>query len=305
MHTFREFWLHWRRKIKAAAPFVRRREYRIVERKYASLIQATNGLATPASSARFCIRNAVAEDLSGEICLFVSHAAQPTLKSHVVNHLNYLLDADIKVVLIINSDLAANEFRIDPDLEARLSGIMVRENIGFDFGAWAHAYSLLNRSRWARLFLINDSIVGPLDRDSFDKMLARIKNSSADFLGLTECLAPTRHLQSYFLVFNRTALLSPAFNRVMQGTLNFPDKGQVVDVYEINLTQRLRNEGLRAEALFPALSDDFHNSNDTSSRWDRLLNFGFPYIKTRIIQDFPSHPLVKIARAQGRVDSQI
>lgn len=300
-----EVWRRWRRQIKSNAPFVRRREYGIVERKYSELIEAINGLATPASQARVQVRKPLTPALEGEVCLFVSHAARPALKRHVAHHIESLLDAGIQVVLIINTHLCADQFTFDDALEARLSGLLVRENTGFDFGAWAHAYSLQDRGLWTRLFLVNDSMVGPLDKADFDSMLNKIRASPADFIGLTENAAPIRHVQSYFMVLGVGAMCHPAFDRLMQGILNFPDKGQVVDVYETRWVQRLRAMGLHSHTIFPALSSDFNHADDTAIRWERLISTGFPYLKTRVVQQFPHHPLVRQARARGRVDEQV
>lgn len=300
-----KLWRRWRRQIKAKAPFVRRREYRIVERKYAELIESINGLATPASHARLQVLRQLTPTLEGEVCLFVSHAAQPTLKHHVAHHVESLLDAGVQVVLVINTHLSADQIIVDPALQARLSGVLVRENTGFDFGAWAHAYSLQDRGRWTRLYLVNDSMVGPLDKADFETMLGNIRTSSADCIGLTENAAPVWHLQSYFMVLGGAAIRNPAFNQMMQGVLNFPDKGQVVDVYELRWTQRLAAMGLHCHAVFPALSNDFNDADDTATRWERLIEMGFPYLKTRVIQQFPRHPLVRLARQRGRADEQI
>ncbi len=305
MQPLSDIWRRWRRQIKAGAPLVRRRQYRIMEQKYARLIESVSGLAPPANQASIEMRPPPMQRLSGDVCLFVTHAPAAALKTHVVHHVLALLDAGVQVILIANTDLKADRLVIGTDLAARLSGVLVRENTGFDFGAWAHAWSLLDHTAWQRLYLINDSIVGPLDPVSFSQMMARIKNSPSDFIGLTESLAPVRHLQSYFLVFNRSVLVEPVFDRMMRDILNFPDKGQVVDVYECRLTQRLCALGFHFEPLFPALTLDFHNSDDTLIRWNRLLALGFPYLKTRIFQQFPAHLQVQAARVSGHVDSQV
>lgn len=305
MRSLSDIWRRWRRQIKSSAPFVRRREYRIVELKHARLVESISGLAKPANRAGVQVRKLPERLLDGDVCLFVTHAPEVALKSHVVHHITALTNAGVNVILIANTDLKPETLVIEAALAARLSGFLVRENTGFDFGAWAHAWSLLDREAWQRLYLINDSIVGPIDSACFTQMMARIKSSQSDFIGLTESLAPVKHLQSYFLVFNRRALIEPEFDRMMRGVLNFPDKGQVVDVYECRLTQRLCARGLHFEALFPALTTDFHNSDDTLIRWERLLRSGFPYLKTRVVQQFPAHPQVQAVRICGHVDSQI
>jgi len=294
----------WRHAIKARAPYVRRRQYRILERKYAGLIDALHTTVTAAGDAPLLIRKPVASGLSGDVCLFVTHAPQPRVKTHVVHHLEHLLRAGLQVVLIVNTDLAPADIAIDPALEARLSGVLVRANRGFDFGAWAHALSLCDRGAWERLFLVNDSVVGPLDASHFDRMMDQARGSDADVVGLTQNQAHISHLQSYFLVFNRRAMASAVFDKLMRGMLNFPDKGQVVDFYESRLTRLLTEQGLRARALFPVLGDG-RQSGDLLGSWEPLLALGFPYVKTRVLQEHRGDPRMQAVRASARVDGQI
>ena len=281
--TFRS----WRRNAKALMPYVRRREYQILQRRHSDLVDGLGWDALPATAARIHAIKPVPQALAGEVGLFVSYAPQPRLKPHVVAHLEQLLRVGVNVVLILNTDLAADDFVLDAGLQARLAGVFVRENTGFDFAAWAHAYALCEgRDGWTRLFLVNDSIVGPLSGTDFDCVIERIRNSTADVVGLTENGSPVRHVQSFFLVFNTTALRHRAVQRIFLRMLSLPTKDQVIDVYELRLTRVLTQNGLRCEALFRPLSDDPHSSNDTSFHWDRLIRAGFPYIKTSILHKY-------------------
>jgi lipopolysaccharide biosynthesis protein len=174
------------------------------------------------------------------------------------------------------------------------SGIAIRENSGFDFGAWAHMLALCPQADgWTRLFLVNDSIVGPLSAPGFERMLARVRASAADVVGLTEALLPVRHLQSYFLVFAAGALQGGAMRRVFARVRNWPAKMQVIDVCESRLTAVFEALGLRCEALFPSLSGDTLSSDDTSLRWAELVRAGFPYLKTRVIASHPDDPHIR------------
>lgn len=274
----------WRRAIKAVLPFVRRREYLIVQRNHAELIEALDGLATSAATARLQTVKSLLPGQTGEVCFFVSFANQFKLKPHVVDHITCLLAAGIQVILILNTDLPASSFVIEKSLEDRLSGVLIRENLGFDFGAWAHAFSLCeSRDRWTRLYLVNDSIVGPLSDAAFSRMIERVRSSSADIVGLTESFSPRRHLQSYFLVFNKRALHSDVVRKFFRRVLNWPSKSQVIEVYEVRITAMFEAAGLRCEALFPSLSQDVFGSDDTSQNWKTLVTAGFPYLKTRVI----------------------
>ena len=293
--TFTDSFRAWRRDLKARLPFVRRREHRILQRRYSELIEGLGWTAPSATQAGMHAIKPAMSDLEGDVCFFVSHATGPALKPHVRVHIEHLLRSNVKVVLVFNTELRPDQMQIDADLLHRLSGVYVRDNVGFDFAAWAHLYSLCadQSPRWTRLFLVNDSIVGPLNGADFDRVMQRVRHSADDVVGLTESQMPLRHVQSFFLVFNPKALRHPALQRVFSRMLSLPSKGQVIDVYETRLTHMLTEQGLRCVALFPPLSDDPHSSNDTSFRWAELIRAGFPYIKTSILDRFDGDPQIK------------
>ncbi|MEQ1805454.1 MAG: rhamnan synthesis F family protein [Burkholderiaceae bacterium] len=252
------------------------------------MIEAADGLATPAAAADLYMTKPMASGLTGEVCLFVSFAEQPALKPHVTDHICHLLASGIHVVLVVNTDIPPSSIRIEAGLYDRLSGIMIRRNLGFDFGAWAHALSLCDaRENWTRLYLVNDSIVGPLSGADFVRMMGRVRNAGADVVGLTESLTPRRHLQSYFLVFNESALRSHVFKALFRRILNWPRKEQVIDIYEARITALLEAEGMQCQALFPSLWNDTLSSDDTSVRWAELVAAGFPYLKARVVAGNP------------------
>ena len=275
----------WRRRIKARLPYVRRREHRLLSRRYAELIESMGWTAPLATEAGLQVMKPVAEVLRGDMCFFVSHAAQPRLKRHVLLHVEHLLQAGVNVVLILNTDLAPAQIDISPELLDRLGGVYVRDNVGFDFAAWAHVFCLLHdRSRqWSRLFLVNDSIVGPLDLNDFDMLMRKVRQSNADVIGLTENRTPVPHVQSFFLVLAASALAHPAVTRAFRRMFSLPSKGQVIDVYEARLTKMLAEQGLRFETVFEPLSSDPSSSDDTMQRWEELIRAGFPFIKYSIL----------------------
>jgi len=291
MTSFTDAFRAWRRDVKASLPYVRRREHRILERKYNELIEGLGWTAPAANAARLHSIKPLSPTLGGEVCFFVSFAPLPRLKPHVAMHIRHLLRTGVQVVLILNTPLPPEQIDIDADLLNALGGAFVRDNVGFDFAAWAHLFSLSpGAQNWTRLYLVNDSIVGPLNEAHFNEIMTRVRQSTADVVGLTESQSPLRHVQSFFLVFNASALRHPLVHSVFGRMRSLPTKGQVIDVYETRLTQMLTRGGLRCEALFAPLSNDPHSSNDTSFRWAELIRAGFPYIKTSILDRFAGSP---------------
>jgi lipopolysaccharide biosynthesis protein len=300
--SFRHGLRAWRRDLKARLPYVRKREYRLLSERFDRVVESLGWTATPAATAPMRRIKPMASLPSGEVCFFISHAGAPELKRHVRHHVEQLLRAGVQVVLVLNTDLPLEQMRIEPALLDRLSGAYARRNLGFDFAAWAHLHSLAaDPTAWTRLYLVNDSIVGPLSTDDFDRMLARIRASDADVVALTQSALPVPHLQSFFLVLNASALGSEAVRGFFARVLNLPTKGEVIDVYETRLTRMFTQAGLRCEAVFAPLGNDPHSSNDTSFRWAELIRAGFPYVKTMILQREAASPeLAQVVPAEWR-----
>jgi hypothetical protein len=253
-------------------------------------------LALPSLAATAPITAKIPVQAAGatEVCLFVSFAPEPKLKPHVIDHIRALSTHGIAVVLVVNTAHSSDQFSLEPDFAACLAGCLIRANSGFDFAAWAHAYSLLGAGPGRkRLYLVNDSIVGPVQPESFTNLLTRIRSATADLLGLTENSMPQPHLQSYFLVVNERLLNSDAFARLMSGIVNIPTKEGVIAQYETQITRFLRAQGFRCEALFPQLTRDPRNkllSNDTINDWARLVELGFPFVKAEVLRTLQKTP---------------
>lgn len=278
-----------RKAAKAHLPYVRRREYRILNQRHKALIAAFTTDARPATDAEVVPLRMPQASLAGEVCLFVTHATTPALKPHVRVHMKALTDAGFAVVLIANTDLDRRALTIEPALLDRLAGCIVRENVGFDFAAWGHAYALGEGfAQCSRLLLVNDSVIGPLNGTAFAALLERLRGCSADIVGLTENRTPHRHLQSYFLAFGPRALSSEQFRRAFFGMRSLPTKELVIDAYETSLTPRLIRAGLSAAALFPPLYDEPRSGDDTMTRWQELIDAGLPFVKASLLRS-PQH----------------
>lgn len=309
---FRSRYKTFRKKMLSYMPFIRRsRHERVCNRFKAALLLERRAkeamgwlLLDPpslASTARHNLRLPIINASVDELCLFVTHAPNMTLKPHVIDHVEALLDAGVAVVLIANADVDPCALEIPHGLAARLYGCLIRENIGYDFAAWAHAYAFVARHAVRqRLYLINDSIVGPLDRETYGAFLQRVRDARADFVGLTYNLEPQRHLQSYFLVFNERLLHSDVCDSFMRRVVNMPAKQNVIDSYEILLTRFLEQKGFTSAAIFPILANEHSKQrNDTFGSWSKLVDLGFPFIKSMVLRD-PLHRTAARRRVPAR-----
>ncbi|SDH08645.1 rhamnan synthesis F family protein [Pelagibacterium luteolum] len=217
--------------------------------------------------------------------LLVTHSANGNIKPHVTRLSTALNESGYAVHLIVAADVRHVE--VPSMLQFACKNVFVRENVGYDFAAWAHVVKTLP---WLlegdELLLTNDSICGPVRTDNLHKLTQEIRTSSCGLVGLTSNFEYAEHLQSYYLSLKSEALASPATRDFFREIVNLPEKSQVIREYEITLAPRLRSAGVSCGAIFPAHR---HMRNPTVWDWDRLLDDGFPFVKMALISGEQSH----------------
>ena len=183
------------------------------------------------------------------VAVFIHFDSQGGVGRHVLHYVAALRQAGFSVLFVTNSG------RLRPDALAELkplcAAILIRRNIGYDFGAMREGLAWLGlpRADTELVVLANDSVYGPLA--PLDAMLARIDLAAADIWGATESWQTRYHLQSFFVAVGRNALASKAWQDFWRGVRPVKSKTWVVNRYEIGLTQRLMRAGLRCAAIWP------------------------------------------------------
>jgi glycosyltransferase involved in cell wall biosynthesis len=232
----------------------------------------------PVTMARIvCLKTPV---VPAEAAVFITHSADGRIKAHVVHFISELKRNGIGVVLVIAADKPMED--LAHEIDSLVSGLFVRENKGYDFAAWAHVLQLYPSLFAAPiLYLINDSIFGPLNRDKFAALLERIRSKNADVIGLTDSDEHEWHLQSYFLAFKPRALSQVPFHRFFNAISILTEKDDVIRHYELKLSSYLRDHGLAVAVIFdaPYIEIPDHRYNKTLFYWKQLIEEGSPFVK--------------------------
>lgn len=165
---------------------------------------------------------------------------------YVIYYLNELKKNSRTIIFVSTSSLSDEE-------KAKLDGIcsivISRPNIGYDFFSWKTGLAQLrNLEEYNELVICNDSCYGPV----FDlhPIFQKMSLSKADFWGITSNSQIKFHLQSYFLVFRKQVFLSEVFQDFWKDVRIIDSKTEIVNAYEIGLTQKLINANFKADALF-------------------------------------------------------
>jgi Rhamnan synthesis protein F len=182
----------------------------------------------------------------GRLAIIASFLRVPRLLGYHHALARSLRELGFKVVVVQNvADLGKPAFEPGIDL------FVARGNAGFDFGAWHATLNLLNGAAGdlTELVLTNDSVFGPL----FDlaKVFEKMNAGPADVWGITDSWERAYHLQSYFLVFKRSALAGQGLSRFRKAYAHPKSKSGVIELGEIGLTQALLAAGLKVAAYCP------------------------------------------------------
>jgi hypothetical protein len=186
--------------------------------------------------------------LGPQVALFVHYDKRGAVRPQVLHYLRELQKNGRDVVFITNSG------RLAPDGEVALreicAAVMVRRNIGYDFGAWADAlkYFGLPCANTKEIIFANDSMFGPML--PLSGVLRRLDYNKADIWGLTDSWQICYHLQSFFLAFGPDALRSEQFKKYWNSVRPVPMKSFIIKAYEVGLTQTMIEAGLRCAALW-------------------------------------------------------
>jgi len=183
------------------------------------------------------------------VAIFVHFDAGGALRPHVLQYLSALRATGLTVVFVTNSGrrLRADAMAV---LRTLCAGVIVRRNVGYDFGAMREGIERvgLPRPDTEMVLLVNDSVYGPLQ--PLGPLLEQLDFGRADLWGMTESWQSRYHLQSYFMAFGRAALTSPAWAAFWRSVRPVSSKWWIILHYEIGLTQWFLRAGLQARALW-------------------------------------------------------
>jgi hypothetical protein len=249
-----------------------------------------------------------------ELVLFVHFDPAGAVAARVLYTLDRLREAGLDVLFVSNAERLRPE--AEAALRARCAGILLRRNLGYDFGAMRegllHWRDAVARARL--LLIMNDSVLGPFA--PLRPLLDRIDFASADFWGATDSIQRAPHVQTWFLAAGRSVLDSPAWRRFWAGVRPVRDKQWVISHYEVGLSRALRRAGLRVAALFPysmlvdralhapppgeseaalrqharlrLLLQRRYIPNPTADFWRVLLRAGCPFVKRELVERNPA-----------------
>lgn len=190
------------------------------------------------------------QPLRDDVAVFLVYQPKGLLASTFVT-LKHLNANGYSVQLVVNHPL--NEAQL-ASLRPFVTEIMIRPNIGYDFGGYRDAilYLLDERPPKGQLLVLNDSIWFPIWPDC--NLLARFRAAPEDVFGLILSDDPRdkkpTHIQSYMFRFSRNALRMSTFRAFWKRLAVSGDRFLTIHRCEIPMTRKMSDMGLSCGALY-------------------------------------------------------
>jgi GT2 family glycosyltransferase len=217
-----------------------------------------------------------------DVLIYLAYCADGILTAFQNRSIGLYASQGYRVILVVNS----GEYNriVDPGETPAFIQI-VRENIGFDFGAWVDAVRLVGGlDRVRSVTFTNDSLIGPVTTAEALCLHKKVDDIDADVVFLTESYEIQKHYQSYFFILKRSALAGGGL-RLIKGIPYAKDKRSLILDFEIPLSSNFEAAGLSTSAAFPCPQADMERTNPTIRYWRELVASGFPFVKVVLITD--------------------
>lgn len=217
-----------------------------------------------------------------DLCIFAHYDRDDIVDPYVFWYIEALKACGFAIVFVTTVRIRSSD---ESRLRELCTDVIIRDNIGHDFGSWSAGLQLYRDRIEGRLLLANDSVYGPIGslQDALDKLLSQ----PADFYGMVESLEHTRHLQSWFLLFEPHVVRSKAFAEVFCQPPRNRAKNDIIRTYELCATTQLKVAGYKYRALHAHGIRSF-KYNPTAYIWRQLIEQDHvPFLKVAMVREDP------------------
>jgi GT2 family glycosyltransferase len=215
------------------------------------------------------------------VCIFSHFDADNEVKDYVIYYLKAL--SQFIDIIFVSTAEGLNQESLKP-IEGYCKDIIVKKNIGYDFGAWKTGLDYLGTDiiHYDQLILCNDSVYGPL----FDLETIFEKMKNHDLWSITDNHEIEYHLQSYFMVYTKKAFSHKVFQGFWKDLKIYHNKQILIENNEIGFSQAMMMSGLSYSSYY--MAKDKNYVNVLQYYWDILVTkHQFPFIKKEVLTTNP------------------
>ncbi|SIO93717.1 rhamnan synthesis F family protein [Vibrio spartinae] len=202
------------------------------------------------------------------LCLFAHYDKDNLIDDYVVFYLEQLVKIECDIIFITVSNV--QDFSCIEHLTMKC---LKRNNIGYDFMSWQKGLELVeNIDDYDQIIFCNDSCYGPVF--PLEEVFSTMSHRNLDAWSITDNNQIEYHLQSYFLVFNRSVFLSDDFNKFIKSIKVESSKEDIVLNYEVGLSRLLLNLGFNISSYISYMDviNDISATHVYKDKFFRILH---------------------------------
>ena len=228
----------------------------------------------------YIVRRAPVFDEADDVVILVLYSPDGRVTAMQNQIIGDWKKAGYKLITVINAGRYDETVRTGC---ADCDGLIVRENIGYDFGAWRHVVSILGGlSRANSITLTNDSVLPVKGAPGVRRLRKRIEETEGDILFCTRNLEIKPHFQSYLIALKKSAISSNVLNQFCLLPY-YADKDDLIYETEVEIGERLAALGYDCRALYGIPEAQDSGRNPTIHHWEELIEQGFPFLKMQLV----------------------
>jgi hypothetical protein len=223
-------------------------------------------------------------DTDNKFAFFASYLVSPQISESLQSTIKNLVDQGFTTVLIAASDFQ-DPLVVSNELKKRVS-IIRKPNLGYDFGSWAVANSMVPNAKHSReVLLMNDSLYfNNNNAYQFAATVRKAHESSFDVTSVTDSLLHSHHLQTYFLHFKNGTFGLKEIQHFMNQVRTQQNKDAVIFAYEIGFSLMARKSRIKIGAIHPWNSFKSDEGNASIHSWRELMDRGWPFVKKEVFK---------------------
>jgi len=224
------------------------------------------------------------QEKKNKICIFSHFDKNNIIDDNTIFYLQKL--SIIANIIFVSTSEKLNNNNISK-LKTLCNTVIIKENNGYDFGAWKSGLNILSENLfdYDELILCNDSVLGPLF--DLEPIFNKMKKKNLDIWSITDSYEKKYHLQSFFVVYTKNSFSTSVFKDFWDNFKIYIKKGKLIKINEIQFSQMLKKSGLKIGAYCRA--DDYKSDqNIMHYHWrDLIKNKQCPFLKKELIRDNP------------------
>ncbi len=227
------------------------------------------------------------------LAIYVHNDSAGRVQDYIIHCLKGLQEVVNEILVVVNGNISYEGRR---KLESLNVGILVRDNIGFDWSGWKAGIEYYGYDKIAEyddLLLTNNTFYGPVY--PFSEMWDEMDKRDCDFWGINkhpklnylfDANIPEstmlEHIQSYWLVFRNRLLKAPEFKEYWEKQKVHTNYSEMVGLGETKLTNYFENRGFKSECYIDFEKyRDLINSNPTFLTYKQVVEDRSPIIKRK------------------------